>query len=1041
MRSTPPGNLFGLIAAILVAAANARAGEPPATAKVLPPPAEQAIDFVRDIQPLLAKRCHSCHSAEKAEASLRLDAKDEALAGGVNGPAFTPGKSAESRLIQYVSGINDEGTVMPPEGQPLTVAEIGLLRAWIDQGAIWPDDAVAARKHADHWSFQPVHRHMPPVVRHRDRVRNPIDAFVLARLETLGIELAAEADRATLIRRLSFDLIGLPPTPAEVDEFVTDPRGDAYDLLVDRLLISAHYGERWGRHWLDLARYADSDGYEKDTGRPHAWRWRNWVIDALNRDLPFDQFTIRQLAGDLLPEADDDARIATGFHRNTLTNREGGADQEEDRVKKTVDRVNTTGSVWLGLTIGCAQCHSHKYDPIAQREYYGLYAFFNSLNEVEIPAPPADEIAAFQTAKQAFDALHASYTAAISRYEQETLPIRLAEWERILDLGKLTTWTVLPPSGAVSAGGATLAVQADGSLLASGPSPPADTYALSAKTDLKGITAIRIEVLADPSLPSQGPGRTPHGNFVLSELRMTATAASGEAKPVLFDKASADFAQGGFPAEHAFDGNANTGWAIVPQVSRDHVAVFKIKQPFGGGGGTLLTITLDQQHGLQHTIGKLRLAVTTSTNPIAAGGISAELAAILAKPSSERSPDEQTAVAYYHRTIDPGLAELERAAAEHAKQAPMDPGSVTKAQALVEVDPPRPTRVMIRGDFLRPGAEVEPLVPAVLPRLAARGPRPDRLDLAKWLVDPANPLTARVTVNRVWMKYFGRGLVATDDDFGTQGEPPTHPELLDWLASELIARGWSLKSLHKLIVMSSTYRQSSAVRPELIDRDPNNLLLARQRRLRVEAETIRDLSLAVSGLLNRKVGGPSVRPKQPAGISELTYSGSAHWDESQGADRYRRGFYTWFQRTSPYPMLMTFDAPDSNVACTRRERSNTPLQALTLLNDPVFFECAQALGRRIVVEAPRTADAATTLTERLRYGFRLCLGRAPTPEELADLAELYAGELALAEADPTGAATLAGGEPRPEGASQAELAAWIVVGRTLLNLDELISRE
>ncbi|HVC96300.1 MAG TPA: PSD1 and planctomycete cytochrome C domain-containing protein [Pirellulales bacterium] len=1042
MRLTPRGHRFGLMVSLLAAVANAQAGEPPPTAKELPLSAEQAVDFVRDIQPLLAKRCHSCHGAEKAEASLRLDTKDEAFEGGVNGPAFTPGKSTESRLIQFVSGVNDEGTVMPPDGQPLSAAEIGLLRAWIDQGALWPDDAAEARKHADHWSFQPVRRLEPPVVRHTDHVRNPVDAFVLAKLETLGIEPAAEADRATLIRRLSFDLIGLPPTPAEVEEFVADPRGDAYELLVDRLLASAHYGERWGRHWLDLARYADSDGYEKDTGRPHAWRWRNWVIDALNRDLPFDQFTIRQLAGDLLADADDDARIATGFHRNTLTNREGGADQEEDRVKKTVDRVNTTGSVWLGLTIGCAQCHSHKYDPLAQREYYGLFAFFNSVDEVEIPAPLAEQLAAYRQAKQAFDAQHATFTAAIKRYEQDTLPMRRSEWERSLDLDTLTIWTILPPSVALSTAGATLAVHADGSVLASGPNPPADTYTLSAKTDLKGITAIRLEVLADPALPSQGPGRTPHGNFVLSELRVTsAPAAGGETRPVLFDKASADFAQGGFPAEHAFDGDAKTGWAIVPQVGRDHVAVFEVKEPFGDEGETLLTITLDQQHGLQHTIGKLRLSVTTSKGAITATGISSELAAILARPEGERSADEQDAVARYHRAIDPGVAALERAAAEHAKQAPADPGSLTRAQALAEVNPPRSTRVMIRGDFLRPGAEVEPHVPAVLPRLVARGPRPDRLDLSQWLVDPANPLTARVTVNRVWMKHFGRGLVATDDDFGTQGEPPTHPELLDWLASEFIARGWSLKSLHKLIVTSSTYRQSSAVRPELIERDPNNLLLARQRRLRVEAEAIRDLSLAASGLLNRKVGGPSVRPKQPAGISELTYSGSAHWDESQGADRYRRGLYTWFQRTSPYPMLLTFDAPDSNVACTRRERSNTPLQALTLLNDPVFFECAQALARRIVVEAPCSAGGTTTLAERLQYAFRLCLGRAPTSEELADLAELYAGELALAEADPPSAAALAGSVARPEEANPAELAAWIMVGRTLLNLDEFITRE
>ena len=587
---------------------------------------------------------------------------------------------------------------------------------------------------AEHWSFKPIHRPPVPAVKKQEWVRNPIDAFILARLEKEGVSPSPEADKPTLIRRLSIDLIGLPPTPAEVAEFVNDTSTDAYEKLVDRLLASPHYGERFGRYWLDLARYADTDGYEKDLPRPHAWRYRDWVIKAFNNDMPFDEFTVDQLAGDLLPDAMPQQRAGTGFHRNTLTNREGGADPEEDRTKQTVDRTNTVGTVWLGLTVGCANCHSHKYDPISQREYFGLYGFFNNIDEVDI-----------------------ALDGGLDK------PIRMGD------------------------------------------------------------------VKNDP----EGPRRN-----------------------------------GSKPREFA-----------------------------------------------------------------------------------------------------PGVIERKE---------------------------PRENYVHVRGDFLTKGALVEPHTPAVLPPPKPRGEKPDRLDLARWIVDPANPLTARVAVNRFWQWHFGRGLVNTGDDFGTQGEPPTHPEMLDWLASQLRDSGWRMKQLHKLIVMSAAYRQSSKARAELNDRDPYNTWLARQNRLRFDAEIVRDAALTASGLLSPTIGGPSVRPPQPPEIAALSYAGSVKWIESKGADRYRRGMYTWFQRTSPYPTLTTFNAPDSNLTCTRRERSNTPLQALTLMNDVVFVECAQALARRIlqdpmndVVAADGTGGADSTTVEeatvdaRLRSAFQLCLSREPMPAELA----------------------------------------------------------
>jgi mono/diheme cytochrome c family protein len=1005
------------------------------TAIVEPSPADEPppgrVDFAKQIRPILAERCHGCHGASQQKSGLRLDRKADAMAGGDLGPAIVPGKPDESELLARVSG-EDETTVMPPKGDRLSEDQVRLLRDWIASGAEWPEDAASStgRTVSDHWAFRRPQHPRPPEVRGADWARNPIDRFILGRLESEGVAPSPEAERTTLIRRLSLDLLGLPPRPEDVEAFVADERPDAYERLVDRLLASPQFGERWGRHWLDLARFADSDGYEKDSPRPHAYRYRDWVIDAFNRDLPFDQFTIQQLAGDLLPDADLATKTATGFHRNTLTNREGGVDPEEFRVKAVVDRVNTTGTVWLGLTIGCAQCHTHKYDPILQREYYGLYAFFNTGQEVDLTAPLPTEVAAYERAKSAFDREHEPLEEALRIYDREERPRLQRVWERE-GLATAARWVVLRPAATASANGADLAVQPDGSITVSGTNPESDTYTISAESDLDGITAFRLEVLDDPNLPSKGPGRVQHGNFVLSEFAVAAEPREGSSgsKPIPLADAKADFSQDGWPAAAAVDRDLKTGWAIVPRTGQRHVAAFEVADGDTVAGSTRLTFRLDQQYGERHTIGRFRLSATTSPRPVPLEGLPDEVAATLAKPAENRSATEAERLAGYHRSIDPGWKERNAAVEEHAKKAPKPPES--KVNAIAEEPRPRKSHILIRGDFLRPGDEVRPHTPEVLPPLSARDGEPDRLDFARWLVSEENPLTARVEVNRIWGSLFGRPLVGTTDDFGTRGEVPNHPELLDWLACEFRDSGWSRKSLIRTIVLSAAYRQSSRARSELRDRDPNNAWLARQNRFRVEAEVVRDLALAASGLLSTEVGGPSVRPPQPPGISELTYADSAKWVESRGGDRYRRGLYTWFQRTSPYPMLMTFDAPDANVCAARRERSNTPLQALTLLNDAVFMECAQSLARRLDAESRVSLPA-----DRIRQAFQIALGRDPSEEEARVLLRLFEAVVGECRADPSSAAKLSGRE-----AGTPEEAALVVVARAVLNLDEFVTRE
>ncbi|MCC6794921.1 MAG: PSD1 domain-containing protein [Candidatus Hydrogenedentes bacterium] len=992
--------------------------------------APPSIDFAKDVKPIFAERCYSCHGPEKQKNGLRLDARDAAFGGGDSGKVISAGDPDGSLLIKLVTG-GDEKRIMPPQGDRLTDAQIAILKAWVQQGAVWPDDhAGDAVINIDHWAFKAPQRPATPAVNDAAWVRNPIDAFVLSQLEALNLKPSPEADRATLIRRLHFDITGIPPAPDEVDAFVNDASPYAYEALVNRLLSSPHFGERWGRYWLDMARYADSDGYEKDTGRPYAYRYRDWVIDALNRDLPYDQFVTEQLAGDLMPNAPADAVLATGFHRNTLTNREGGIDPEEDRCKQNVDRTNTTATIFLGLTMGCAQCHTHKYDPITQKEYYQFFGFFNTALEKDVPAPTGGELIAYKEAKARFDVQRAELQKAVDAYRAqlaETLP----QWESTISVPE-HGWNVLPPMSFASAAGSTYKQLEDQSILLTGDAPLHDKYTFVTRIKDLGVKSFRIETMTDPSLAKTGPGRANNGNFVLTEVSVFVAPWSNplNQKQIGLKNAKAEFAQQGMEAALAIDGNSDTGWAIFrdSETNKPNVLTFETTEDVGTPDGSIVTVVIEQKYGRSHTVGRFR--VSASQLPADTIQYSDAVYQALKTPADQRNDAQKNAILDFYANQDAKMKEL-RAPLEGLMKAEPKPPA-TLAQTVIQNPNPPNTYVHIRGDFLQKGEEVTLGTPAVLNPFRARSDKPDRLDLAKWIMDPVNPLTSRVQANRLWQFMFGRGLVGTPEDFGVRGEKPTNPQLLDWLATELMARGWSTKEMIRVITSSATYRQASIDRPDLRDIDPENKLFARQNRYHVEAELVRDATLAASGLLYTPIGGPSIRPQQAKGIAELAYAGSVTWSESPAPEKYRRGLYIFFQRTTPYPMLMTFDCPDSNVAVARRARSNTPLQALTLLNDPVFFECAQALGKRTIDNAP--ADER----ERVRYAFRSCMGRQPSDQELDRLQQFMADQRTAFSANQESAIAFASNTAENE---KVESATYTALARVLMNLDEFTTRE
>ena len=795
--------------------------------------AAEPVDYLRDVKPILTQHCVRCHGAEKEEAGLRTDTAAALKLGGDSGSLVKLKAGGASLLMQVVEGTHPDVPRMPYKKPPLDAAQIATLREWVKQGAPSPENEEPGR--FVHWAFVAPVRSAPPAVKRADWPRNDIDRFILARLESEKIAPAPEADRVTLLRRVTLDLTGLPPSPAEVEAFVNDRSADAYERVVERLLASKHYGERWARPWLDVARYADSNGYSIDAPR-QIWKYRDWVVSALNRDHPFDQFVVEQLAGDLLPNATTEQKVATGFNRNTQINQEGGIDPEQFRIEAVMDRVNTLGSAFLGLTIGCAQCHDHKFDPIKQKEYYSLFAFFNSTVE-------------------------------------------------------------------------------DGH----GKNTPGGTLEFKGEFEAKENQQREVEETREDLERYLNT----HGGAVTKWIAELTDEARAKLRPNI------------------------RGMIELPWEKQSLVQKRQIYAAF--------------------------------------------------------RPDDTD-----FKSRNSKLTQLERA-----------PKPI-HTLVMQELPKPRDSFLFINGDFTRPSDKVAPGTLAVLPALKPANPeRPTRLDLARWIVDPTNPLTARVMVNRIWQQYFGRGLVETENDFGTQGIPPSHPELLDWLATEFVAQKWSMKAMHRLMVTSATYRQSSKARPDLDLADPLNKLLARQSRLRLEAEIVRDVALSASGLLVPKLGGPPVYPPQPDGVMTLGQV-KREWRPSTGENRYRRGLYTHFWRATPHPALSVFDAADGFSSCTRRLRSNTPLQALTLLNDQQFFEFAGALAKRV------QAEAQGDLPAQLDYAFQLCVSRKPGTKERERLVALFNEQLAAAEAT-------------EEAAKKTE--AWTTIARVLLNLDETITRE
>ena len=1164
-------------------------------------------DFTTEVRPILSQHCFKCHGPDdlSRKGGLRLDVRDAAVRPAKSGAiALVAGKPADSEVVRRLHA-TDPDEVMPPPStrQTLTPAEKKTLEAWIAAGA----------EYVPHWAFQRPREVPPPETANPGWSRNAIDRFVEKTLRQRGLEPSAPADPHTLARRVSLDLIGLPPTPEEMETFLRDPGDAGYERWVDRLMASPRYGERWGRRWMDLARYADTNGYEKDRTRS-IWPWRDWVIRALNADMPFDRFTLEQLAGDLLPGATRDQRIATGFHRNTMLNEEGGIDPLEFRFHAMTDRVATTGTTWLGLTLGCAQCHTHKYDPIPHREYYRMMAFLNNADEPDLElVEPADE------ARHRADLAKAE--ALVERLP-ESFPIEEAHW---------STATLLE---ARSQGGSEGRRLDDQSALFTGPTPDTDTLTLVVSTTESGIDRLRLETLLDDALPKRGPGRVAHGNFVLSELRITAAplTSPGPSRRVVPTRAQADVEQSGFPAGQAIDGQPQTGWAVDVgggRLNQPHHLTVQFQEPVSFPGGTRFEITLEHQNAAQHLIGRPRIRLgrpasdprplaerrraaaeaaferwlaetrkqvarwtplrptsATSTLPrltvqedasvFADGDISksdtyrlsfqapaAPITAVrLEAMPDPRLPKQGPGMAYYEGpkgdfflgeltltaggrpvawasatqshgknafgaeatathavdgdpqtgwstagregqrheavfvpkepipagselrlemlfgrhyacslgrfrvsiTSDPGGArasslpselldllaapeesltatrkadlrrhfllttpELAEAQARIARLRQRPAGRTTLVLQERPADHPRPTFLHRRGEFLQPAERVEAGVLSAVAEFPEGLPR-NRLGLARWLVSPENPLTARVTVNRQWQAFFGRGLVRTTEDFGYQGDSPSHPELLDWLAIDFMRHGWSLKRLHRQIVLSATYRQSSRIRPGSLERDPENRWLSRGPSVRLEAEVIRDAALRASGLLSETMGGPGVYPPQPAGVMEAAWGGAA-WPTSQGADRYRRSLYTFTKRTAPFAMFNTFDAPTGESCLARRDTSNTPLQALTLLNDVFFIEVAQAMGRDL-------ARAHGTVAERVRMAFERCLSRPPTADELATLETFWRNQLARFRSGDLQAAAVAG----PGDGPAEERAAWAALARALLNLDEMITK-
>lgn len=1008
------------------------------------------VDFNREVRPILSENCFSCHGLDEQKSGLRLDFAPFARKGGDSGnPAVSPGKPEVSELLKRVTDHGDDR--MPPKGERLTEAQVDVLTRWIAQGG----------EYARHWAYVKPVAAEPPEVKNEGLVRNPVDRFVLARLEKEGLGFSKPADKATWLRRVSLDLVGLPPSLEEVDAFLADDSAGAREKVVDRLLASPRYGEHWARQWLDLARYADSNGFQADQLRD-SWAFRDWVIEAMNADLPFDRFTVEQIAGDLLPAATAAQRVATGFHRTPTCNVEAGVHPEENRVNQVVDRVNTTGLVWLGTTLECAQCHSHKYDPFSQEEYYRLFAFFNN-TPVEVKGkggvsfdfwgptmdlPLSDEQRARKQQAERKLAEAERKLAEAKKAAETGFDSWLAE-QRAAHAPKANAanppsapaWSVLKPLAHKSTGGETFRALPDHSLLAGGPTGDKSVYEIETAAPAGKLASLRFETLTHDELPRKGPGRCTTGNgpnFVLTELTVSLLHPDGKLVPLKLARAWADFSQGNFSAAGLIDGkrDARNGWAIAPEFSKPRLATFDLAAPLDPPPGSRLRFKLEHLYGGGRNVGRPRFSaspVPTGKQDKSARRLPASLLALLKKEKNSAKEREKLRRHFLKDHASTQTLEKEVAAAKKAL------GEVKGYSTLVmvEMDETRETRVMNRGNYLDVLQKVSTGTPDALHAWKKEWPR-NRLGLARWLVDRDNPLAARVAVNRWWGQFFGRGIVSTEEDFGSQSEPPTHPALLDWLAVRFMEDGWSMKKVHRLLALSATYGQSSRLTPELLERDPGNLLYARGPRFRLTAEMIRDNALRISGLLSAKMGGPPVYPPQPAGLWRQVGRNEPTYATSSGEDRFRRGVYVIWRRASPYPGFVNFDGPDRSACHPKRSRTNTPLQALTLLNDQAYVEMALAFALRVLEERP-----AADLDERLRHAFRLALAREPKPAEVAVLRKLHQGERNRLAASPAPAKALLAGIPAVKVSPRhdvTEVAAWFFLANTLLNLDETVTK-
>jgi len=991
-------------------------------------PGAESPRFNRDIRPIFSKTCFACHGpdARARKGDLRLDRREDAVADRDGTRAIVPGNAEASEVMRRMTASDPDKRMPPPDFHTqLTEAEIDTVRRWINQGAVYEA----------HWAFIPPRRPDGPAG------PQAIDFFVRRKLEAEGLQPAPRADRRALIRRVALDLTGLPPTPTEVRAFLEDPADDeaAYARVVDRLLASPRYAEHRARYWMDTARYADTSGYQYDRIR-HQWAWRDWVIHAFDSNMPFDRFTIEQNAGDLLPDATPQTRLATGFHRNHPITIEGGVIDEEYRTEYVMDRVVTTSTAWLGLTMICARCHDHKYDPLTQDDFYSLFAFFNNVPErglsgfnprqrIESPLRPTGLARLENETAEAEKRLRAArkkFAASFADWEAR-LRAEIAARTRPIQLDRMS-----------AEGGTVLKAQQDGSVLATGPNPARQTYRVEFTVADEPLRAIRLEALTHPSHANKSTGRGSNGNFVLSEVRVEVAGKDGKFSEVKIQSAQADYEQKGYPVSAVIDGQlGRKGWAVDGNTrAEDRHADFTLARAIEPGAR--VRFSMIHTWGGSHSIGRFRLSIPQGGKPVPK-----DIRKALATEPKKRDAKAREALKNFLalRYGDDEYRALHREVAAIRARRDKARAATPETMILTEMDKPRETFVLQRGEYDKPikDRRVSPGIPAVFGALPEGEPA-SRLGFARWLVSRDNPLTARVIVNRFWAQLFGTGLVKTIEDFGSQGEYPSHPDLLDWLAVEFMESGWDVKHLFRTIVTSQTYCQSSRVTPEAFSRDPENRLLARGPRHRLDAEAIRDSALAVSGLLEARLGGPSAYPYHPKGLwleinNRPRYS-RAYPHSTDPDDLYRRSLYTFWKRTVPPPSMAAFDAPEREFCTVRRSRTNTPLQAFVLLHDPQFVEAARKLGERLLTEAGEDPR------DRLTYAFELCLARPPNAVELRRLEAALNSRLAYFKSHPEAVDKLlsVGVAPVPEKLDRAELAAWTTVARIVLNLSEFITK-